>query len=158
MGLVTNPQATLNSNNYLTVQFELKTCHKHLTAVWYRISARKDIINRQNRGITDNGHLQTFLQIPKHCLIETIDNIFSITLPTTEQAADGCSFPLMVLEECKIYSVDIIPIYLALQGQSATVDVTTQPMVWCSVKMYPKLFGCIYTFIIYYYITICQFN
>ena len=130
MGILTHPQATLDLNNYLTVQFDLRTCRKHLTAVWYRISAKKDVINRQNSGInTDDGLLQTFLQVPKHCLMEASDNTFSITLPATEQEADGCSFPLMVLEECKVYSVDIIPIYLALQGQSATVDVTTQPMV-----------------------------
>ena len=85
MGIVTNSQATLDLNNYLTVQFDLRTCRKHLTAVWYRISAKKDIINLQNSGInTDNGHLQTFLQVPKHCLMETSDNTFSITLPATE--------------------------------------------------------------------------
>ena len=79
MGIVTNPQATLDLNNYLTVQFDLRTCRKHLTAEWYGISAKKDKINRQRSGITDNGHFQTFLQVPKHCLMETSDNTFSIT-------------------------------------------------------------------------------
>ena len=130
MGVVINPQAILSSNNSLTIQFELKSCEKYLTAAWIRISAKTEILYRQNHGITaDNDHLQFFLQVPKRCLQKLNDNTFSFTLPATEQIDAGCLFPLIALEECRIYSVDITPIYLTLQGQISTVNVTVPPMV-----------------------------
>ena len=68
-----------------------------------------------------------FFQIPKECLNKT-DDEFSITLPTKAKARQ-CTFSLASLTECKVYNVEIIPIFFSLQGQSSVVEITVPPQV-----------------------------
>ncbi|XP_046442290.1 uncharacterized protein LOC124192838 [Daphnia pulex] len=115
LGVLFEPQATLNPNKTLTIQFELKNCQKYWAAVWIRISLRNEQANRKS-----------ILKIPKDCMMKS-ENVFSLTLPLTDESS--CMFPLVEMIECKVYSVEIIPVYLTLQGQSSSVEITVPPEV-----------------------------
>lgn len=78
----------------------------------------------KSNKVKDDKHL--FLQIPKECLNKT-DDEFSITLPSSAKAP--CTFSLTGLMECKVYNVEIIPIYFSLQGQPSIVEITVPPLV-----------------------------
>ena len=114
------PQATLNSNKTLTVKFELKNCQRYWTAVWIQIWAQKELTS----GDEQKGN-RTVLQIPKECL-QKRGNLFWLALPLNAKA---CSFPLVELLGCKVYTVDITPIYFTLQGRSSSVQFTVPPEV-----------------------------
>jgi hypothetical protein len=122
LGVLFEPQATLNPNKTLTIQFELKNCQKYWAAVWIRISLRNEQANRKN-----------ILKIPKDCMMKS-ENIFSLTLPLTDESS--CMFPLVEMIECKVYSVEIIPVYLTLQGQSSSVEITVPPEVISSNALF----------------------
>lgn len=128
---------TLNPNTSLTVQFEFKNCQKYWTAVWIRVSVRSDFINPKRREKNDTSYIA---QIPKQCLMKN-GNAFWITLPSS--AKIPCIFPLIELLECKVYTVDVIPIYLALQGQASFLEVTVPPQVTikrnCLISVVQKL-------------------
>ena len=120
LGVLFEPQATLNQNKTLTIQFELKNCQTYWVAVWIGISLRSEQVNRESGNI---------LKIPKECMTKS-ENVFSLTLPSTDESS-SCTFPLVELMECKVYTVKIIPVYLTLQGQPSSVEITVPPEVNC---------------------------
>lgn len=113
----------MNPNNTLTVQFELKNCQKYWTAVWIRVSVRSDFVDLRSSEKNETSYIA---QIPKQCLKRN-ETAFWITLPSIAKAP--CFFPLLDLLECKVYTVDVIPIYLALQGQASFLEITVPPQV-----------------------------
>jgi hypothetical protein len=127
IGILSEPQATLNPDKTLTVQFQLNSCKKYWISVWIRISLRNELMilrSRKNSKAKDDSHL--VLQVPKECFNQTGDE-YSITLPSKAKAP--CTFPLARLMECKVYNVEIIPIYVSLQGQPSIVEITVPPQV-----------------------------
>ncbi|XP_046645192.1 uncharacterized protein LOC124335776 isoform X3 [Daphnia pulicaria] len=127
IGILSEPQATLNPDKTLTVQFELNSCKKYWISVWIRISLRNELMilrSRKNSKAKDDKHL--VLQVPKECFNKTGDE-YSITLPSKAKAP--CTFPLARLMECKVYNVEIIPIYVSLQGQPSIVEITVPPQL-----------------------------
>lgn len=132
-GILLDPQVILNENGTLTIQFEMKSCQKYWQAVWIRIFVRNEFViarNTKNSKQKDDSHLS--LRLPKECLNNS-GNIVSFTLPATSKGS--CFFPLADLMECKIYTVEIIPIYLSLHGQPSTVDFTVPPRVTAFIKI-----------------------
>lgn len=131
-GILLDPEAILNENGTLSVQFELRSCQKYWQAVWIRISLRNEfmILRDTKSSKQKNSHLT--IRIPKECLKKS-ENVFSFNLPSTSKGP--CSFPLASLTECKIYTVEIIPIYLTLLGQPSVVEITVPPRVTTSRKI-----------------------
>ncbi|KAI9562182.1 hypothetical protein GHT06_013147 [Daphnia sinensis] len=125
-GIALDPQAILNENGTLSVQFELKSCQKYWQAVWIRISLRNEfmILRSTKSSKQQDSHLT--LRIPKECLKKS-GNVFSFNLPSTSKGP--CSFPMAGLTECKVYTIEIIPIYLTLLGQPSVVDITVPPQL-----------------------------
>lgn len=123
-GILLDPEAILNENGTLSVQFELRSCQKYWQAVWIRISLRNEfmILRDTKSSKQKNSHLT--IRIPKECLKKS-ENVFSFNLPSISKGP--CSFPLASLTECKIYNVEIIPIYLTLLGQPTVVEITVPP-------------------------------
>lgn len=133
LGILHDPQATLNPNKTLTVQFELKNCFKYWVGVWIRVSVRPEFMDLSNETGIETTKNQIVVQIPKQCW-KRKGNVYSLTLPSNSRAPcslhSHCSFPFMIkLKECKIYSVDFIPIYLTLQGQPTFANITVPPQV-----------------------------
>lgn len=119
MGRLIQVNATLNDHSvgrlstWLKIEFELKSCHKHFTALWIELyEPRSD----DNFG-TSLKYDSRFMKISKDCLTKRGDT-FSITLPSAKK---DCIFPLMDLVECKTYNMKLIPIYQGFQGQSPPV-------------------------------------
>jgi len=124
-----NATLSTSENSILDIEFELKTCHRHFSAVWIQLYERGFPVVHQKtqRGTTSSPKTH---QVPKECLIKK-GNSFSITLPSTKKS---CSFPLMDLMECKVYNVEMIPIYQGFQGQSSITDITVPPKVKSSIN------------------------
>ena len=121
------PQAIQNPNNTLTIQFELKTCQKYWKAVWIRISIRNEFIHlRSESSSRENDSSLELLHVPKECLKKRGDT-FWLSLPSNGKVP--CFFPLVKLMECKVYNIDIIPIYFTLHGQPSSVEITVPPHV-----------------------------
>ncbi|XP_057364884.1 uncharacterized protein LOC130685586 [Daphnia carinata] len=123
-GILLDPEAILNENGTLSVQFELRSCQKYWQAVWIRISLRNEFtILRHTKSFKQmDSHLT--VRIPKECLKKS-GNVFSFNLPSSSKGP--CSFPLASLVECKVYTIEIIPIYLTLLGQPSVVEITVLP-------------------------------
>ncbi len=128
IGVFFEPQATLNLNKTLTLQFEVKNCQKYWTAVWIKIFVQNEVTITSG----EKKSTQFVLQIPKDCLKKR-GNVFGLTLPSIANKA--CTFPLIELSECKVYTVEITPIYLTLQGRPSSVEFTVPP----EVSLYLKL-------------------
>lgn len=128
LGLLSGPQATLNPNGTVTVEFELKTCQKHFAAVWLLLEDRRatPIVYNGMRNKRMDDPSSSILQVPKDCLTRR-GNVFSLTWPSP--ARRSCSFPLIPLMECRVYSIEILPIFQGFQGQSQTVTFTVPPLV-----------------------------
>ena len=130
LGVLTSSQATLNENGTVTVEFELKSCHKHFGAVWLVLDdqyATPIVYDSSNIRKTDSQPSSSVLQVPKDCLTKR-GNVFSLNWPSPT-ARRSCSFPLIPLLECRVYSIEIIPIFQGFQGQSSTVTITVPPRV-----------------------------
>ena len=117
----------MNPDKTLTVKFELNSCQKYWVSVWIRISLRNEFLIIRSGKKSNAKDDNYFFQIPKECLNKT-DDEFSITLPTKAKARQ-CTFSLASLTECKVYNVEIIPIFFSLQGQSSVVEITVPPQV-----------------------------
>ena len=127
--MLTSSQATLNENGTVTVEFELKTCHRHFVAVWLVLDdgQRTPIVYVSPNIRKRNPQLSSSIfQVPKDCLTKR-GNIFSLNWPSP--ARRSCSFPLIQLLECRVYSIEIIPIFQGFQGQPSTASFTVPPRV-----------------------------
>ena len=123
LGILFEPEVTLDSDKSLTVQFEMRNCQKYWTAVW--IVIKKKSIDMKNSSTVSLDSRSLFV-VPKSCL-EKRGNVFWLNLPSNAKAP--CSFPMSKVTECEVYNIDIIPIYYTLHGQLSNLEFTVPPKV-----------------------------
>lgn len=112
LGVLTEVSSSINGKRNLSIQFQLKTCLKYWTSAWVNIS------EKNNLGSS------FFFRIPNECFNKN-GSFYSIEFPSN--ISSKCAFQLLPLTNCKIYQIEIRPIFWELQGTSTVTEVIILP-------------------------------
>jgi hypothetical protein len=121
-----NINASLSRNKSIEIEWTplFPECIAYNSGVWIRVFESDT-----------PSSAETYLSIPRKCLTEKYNSIFSFVIHSPTKSDDptkesDCHFELTnVLIECRSYKIELIPNYESLKGRPLTTEIVTHSTV-----------------------------
>ncbi|EFX63910.1 hypothetical protein DAPPUDRAFT_118714 [Daphnia pulex] len=121
-----NINASLSRNKSIEIEWTplFPECIAYNSGVWIRVFESET-----------PSSAETYLSIPRKCLTEKYNSIFSFVIHSPTKSDDptkesDCHFELTnVLIECRSYKIELIPYYESLKGRPLTTEIVTPSTV-----------------------------
>ncbi|XP_046464028.1 uncharacterized protein LOC124209850 [Daphnia pulex] len=126
-----NINASLSRNKSIEIEWTplFPECIAYNSGVWIRVFESDT-----------PSSAETYLSIPRKCLTEKYNSIFSFVIHSPTKSDDpkesDCHFELTnVLIECRSYKIELIPNYESLKGRPLTTEIVTPSTNGNSIDM-----------------------